>query len=118
MASSSRANLFTLSPALFQSDDSLSSFSPIAVFNDSPSTSHTSHRPPENTHIEIIHGVEYVHFQSNYYKSFLDWWKYTPIGRKCISGKIDEKFQHPHWNKCHGDLWKHFIQLADVTGSE
>lgn len=111
---SSRVNLFSSSPELLQSDDSLPPFFPVAVFDDSPSPSHTSHQPPENAHIETIHGVEYVHFQSIYYESFLDWWKYTPIGRKCISGKIDEKFQHPRWNKCRGDLWKHFIQLAEM----
>lgn len=114
MASSSRVNLFSSSPELLQSEDSLSSFSPASVLNDSPSTSRTSHRPPENAHVETIHGVEYVHFQSIHYDSFLGWWKYTPIGRKCISGTIDEKFQHPRWNRCRGDLWKHFIQLAEM----
>lgn len=70
--------------------------------------------PTENTHVETIHGVKYVHFQSAHYESFLDWWKHTPIGQKCISGKIEEKFQHPRWNKCRGDLWKHFVQLAEM----
>lgn len=44
---SSRVNLFSSSPELLQSDDSLPPFSPVAVFDDSPSPSHTSHRPPE-----------------------------------------------------------------------
>lgn len=94
-----------------QSEDSLSSFSPASVLNDSPST---SHQPPENAHIETIYGVEYVHFQSIHCDLLLDWWNYTPISRKCISGTIDEKFQHPCWSRCREDLWKNFIQLAEM----
>lgn len=114
MISSSRVNFFNSSPEFLQSDDTLSSFSPITILDDSPSTTRTYDRPPENIHTETIYGVEYVHFQSIYQEVFYDWWKHTPIGQKCISGKIEEKYQHPHWNKCRGDLWKHFIQLAEI----
>jgi hypothetical protein len=73
---------------------------------------------PENLVISEVDGIKYGKYEKAYHSDFMDWWRQTPVavGTAINNGKLDEKLQHPHWdrNRKRGDLWDQFDQLAEL----
>jgi hypothetical protein len=90
------------------------SFSNPLFLESSPPLCHT--QLPENLVISEVDGIKYGKYEKAYHSDFMDWWRQTPVGTAINNGKIDEKLQHPHWdrNRKRGDLWDQFDQLAEL----
>jgi hypothetical protein len=85
------------SPSTPSTSLSRESFSNPLFLESSPPLCHT--QLPENLVISEVDGIKYGKYEKAYHFDFMDWWRQTPVGTAINNGKIDEKLQHPHWDR-------------------